>query len=796
MEKRKIILTLLLASITWLCSPTATAAQNARKFLLDATWRFSLGDNPKASNISFDDSKWRTLTLPHDWSIEQQIDKDAPAGNDGGYYPTGIGWYRKEYVVPASMKGEKIFLYFEGIYMNSSIYINGKLVGGHPYGYTSFFCDATQAIIPGKKNIIAVRVDNSQQKNCRWYSGSGIYRHVWLIHTPKLYIGNWGVQIHTPQISDTEATVEINTLVKNETNHNKKIKVVTQLSGTSQANTIVTIAANSEQRVKQLLHVKSPKLWNLTSPHLYEAQISICENNKVIDNYSQKFGIRSIRYSNKGFLLNGKKLNITGGCLHHDNGILGAAAFDRAEARKARLMKEAGFNAVRTSHNLPSEAFLNACDSLGLLVIDEAFDGWRDAKNKHDYSTLFDKYWQEDVEGMVLRDINHPSIIAWSIGNEVIERKKLEVITTARKLANKIREYDNRPITSALASWDKDWEIYDPLAAEHDIVGYNYMIHKHEEDHKRVPNRVMWQTESYPKDAFKNWTLVNDLDYIIGDFVWTSIDYIGESGIGRWWYDGDVPGEHYHRPLFPWHAAYCGDIDLTGWRKPISHYRSMLYNDTEKLYLAVKEPDGYKGKINTGLWAVWPTWESWNWPGWEGKNIEVEVYSRYPIVRLYLDDHLIGEKAVNRNTEMKAVFTIPYQEGTLKVEGIENGTIKESKTLSSASAPAAIRLTAGNKDMIANGEDLAFVQVEVIDKNGNLCPNAEIKLSAAVTGQGSLAAMGNANIKDTDSYVNNTHKTWKGRALVIVRSSHKKGKAALSIKADGIKGATVSLRIK
>lgn len=206
--------------------------------------------------------------------------------------------------------------------MNSSIYINGKLVGGHPYGYTSFFCDATQAIIPGKKNIIAVRVDNSQQKNCRWYSGSGIYRHVWLIHTPKLYIGNWGVQIHTPQISDTEATVEINTLVKNETNHNKKIKVVTQLSGTSQANTIVTIAANSEQRVKQLLHVKSPKLWNQTSPHLYEAQISICENNKVIDNYSQKFGIRSIRYSNKGFLLNGKKLNITGGCLHHDNGIL------------------------------------------------------------------------------------------------------------------------------------------------------------------------------------------------------------------------------------------------------------------------------------------------------------------------------------------------------------------------------------------------------------------------------------------------------------------------------------------
>lgn len=785
---------LLLTLLVSLCTVTICNASNAaRRTLFDSAWKFFLGDTPDAAKPAFDDSKWRTLTLPHDWSIEQGIDKDAPAGNDGGYYPTGIGWYRRAFTAPADSKGKKTFLYFEGVYMNSSVYVNGKPVGGHPYGYTSFYCDITSAIAPGKRNIIAVRVDNSQQKNCRWYSGSGIYRHVWLIQTPLTHIDNWGVRIHTPEVSDTEATVEINTIVNNESSTDKNLKVVAHTDGAQDAVCTISIPANSKKTVTQHLPVANPKLWDITTPNLYKATISIEDNGKTIDSYQQYYGIRTIEYSAKGFFLNGKKVNINGGCLHHDNGILGAAAYDRAEARKVKLMKDAGFNAVRTSHNLPSETFLDECDRQGLLVIDEAFDGWRDAKNKFDYSTLFDKYWQQDIEGMVLRDINHPSIMAWSIGNEVIERKKLEVVTTAHKLAAKIREYDNRPITSALASWDKDWEIYDPLAAEHDIVGYNYMIHKHDGDHKRVPGRVMWQTESYPKDAFRNWSLVNDHDYIIGDFVWTAIDYIGESGIGRWWYEGDVAGEHYHRPLYPWHAAYCGDIDLTGWRKPISHYRNMLYNDTEKLYMAVKEPDGYYGKINTGLWAVWPTWESWNWPGHEGKDIEVEVYSKYPYVRLYLNDKLIGEKQTNRNTEMKTIFNIPYQQGTLRAEGIDNGAVKENKVITTASEPYTLRLGVENNDIEANGEDLAFVQVEVVDKNGNICPNASVELETSVTGQGTLAAMGNADIKDTDSYTDTRHKTWKGRALIVIRSSKKSGKTRLKVTSHGIKGATATI---
>lgn len=785
--KKKVLIIMLMMGFGCLLPAVMYAAGLPRKTLIDSSWKFFLGDEQAASKSDYNDSKWRIVNLPHDWSIEHSIDEKALSGNDGGYRVAGIAWYRKELMVPAALKEEKVYLYFEGVYMNSSIYVNGQLIGGHPYGYTSFFCDATSAIIPDKKNVVAVRVDNSQQKNCRWYSGSGIYRHVWLIHTPKVHIENWGVAVHTPQVSASQATVQVKTMLNNETPVDKEVKVTVKVADAEDAVSTVIIPARGKKEVIQKLKVSHPKLWDINAPNLYDAHISILDNDKIIDTYSQSFGIRTIHYSVKGFFLNGRKLDLNGGCVHHDNGILGAAAFDRAEFRKVQMMKSAGFNALRTSHNLPSEAFLEACDRLGMLVIDEAFDGWRESKTPHDYASLFDKYWQQDIEGMVLRDLNHPSIIAWSIGNEVIERKKIEVVTTAHKLASKIREYDNRPITSALAAWDSAWEIYDPLAAELDITGYNYMIHKHAEDHQRVPDRVMWQTESYAKDTYQNWSLVHDFDYIIGDFIWTGIDYLGESGIGRWWYDGDVPGEHYERPLYPWHAAYCGDIDLTGWRKPISHYRNLLYNDTEKLYMAVREPDGYYGKIRTGLWTAYPTWESWNWPGHEGKNIEVEVYSKYPIVRLYLDDKLVGEKVVGRETEMKAVFSLPFKPGTLKVEGVENGVVKDAKMLSSASEPVAIRTKVENREMKADGTDLSFVQIEIVDREGRVCPNASVELEAIVTGSGVLAALGNADIKDPDTYADQIHKSWKGRALAVVRSTKKAGKVKLTIKSKGLK---------
>lgn len=786
---------IIIVAIALLCAiATSVKAADNRRQLFDFGWRFSLSADDKAKTTNFDDSRWRRIDLPHDWSIEGSVNRNNPSGNDGGYYPTGTGWYRKTFNMPSSAAGRKTWLYFEGVYERSEVYVNGIKVGGHPYGYTSFYCDVTSAVKPGRKNVVAVKADNSLQKNCRWYSGSGIYRHVWLITTDQLHIQNQGVFITTP--SKDRATVSVSIANEGKTERTATLKI--NLGGLGNAEQTVTVAAGDSITVTKEISLNNPKLWSTDTPNLYTADIELTSGSKAIDKVSQTFGVRTISYSAKGFWLNGKSMKLYGCCVHHDNGVLGAASFDRAEERKAELIKAAGFNAVRTSHNPPSEAFLSACDRIGLLVIDESFDGWRMAKNKHDYSTLFDQWWYDDVTAMVKRDRNHPSIFCWSVGNEVIERKKIEIVTTAHKLAKAVKEFDpTRPVTSALAAWDKDWEIYDPLAAEMDIVGYNYMIHKAPSDHLRVPQRVMMQTESYPKDAFKNWAMMADHDYVIGDFVWTGIDYLGESGIGRYWYDGETPGEHYHRPLYPWHGAYCGDVDLTGWRKPISHYRSILSGVSgEKMYMAVKEPDGYHGKIRTGLWAVWPTWESWNWEGHEGKPIEVEVYSRHQSVRLYLNGNLIGEKPTDRTHEFKATFTLPYATGTLKAEGFEGGKVVETQTLATAGKPTNIKATVDRKVVTANGQDLAYVTIELTDKNGNVTPNADNTLTFSVNGQATIEATGNANLQDTHCYKSHECKAWKGRAMAVIRSTRKAGNITLTVTSAGMKSVKVNIKSK
>jgi len=399
---------------------------------------------------------------------------------------------------------------------------------------------------------------------------------------------------------------------------------------------------------------------------------------------------------------------------------------------------------------------------------------------------------------MVQRDRNHPSIICWSIGNEVIERKDIRVITTARNLKKAILEWDDtRPVTEALCSWDSDWEIYDPHAEVLDVVGYNYMIHKHASDHQRNRQRVMWQTESYPRDAFKNWQLVQQYPYIVGDIVWTGLDYLGESGIGRNYYEGERPGEHYVDGGQPdWHGAYCGDVDITGWRKPISIYREMLWKEAydgefpSVLSIAVKEPDGYHGKIHQTAWSVWPTWYSWNWPGWEGKPIDVEVYTKAPEVKLFLNDKVIGTKAVSRDTEYKAVFTVPYEPGGLRAEASGLGVL-----LCTAGEPSALRLTPDRRVITADGQDLSFITVEVVDNKGWLCPDAAIPCEAIVKGEGQFLAFASADLKDRESYTSPRVTTWKGRALLVVRSTEKKGRTQISIKSS-LPTATLTLQSK
>jgi len=770
-----------------------------RKQLIDDGWQFRLTVNDSGDSV---DSPWTGVDLPHDWSVLNDFDSNAKAGNDGAYLPTGCGEYRKSLFIPkGGLDGRHTALCIDGAYMNVRLNVNGKPAGMHPYGYTSVIYDITPCLHEGYNELL-ISVDNSAQKNCRWYSGSGIYRHIWLLNTSDIAVKPWSLFVTTPNVTDVASSVKAMLTVENRSSEPSDITVrfsVIDAAGRVAATNSqqVKVAAGGQADASTLFASLPLGLWSPDTPTLHTLQVELLAHGEVVDKLSESFGVRSISYSaDAGFKLNDKLMLLNGSCVHHDNGLLGARSYDAAEARKVKLLKEAGFNAVRTSHNLPSPAFLDECDRQGLLVIDEAFDGWRESKTPHDYSGLFDRWWSEDVSAMVLRDRNHPSIICWSIGNEIIERKKPEAVTTARALAGQCREIDpTRPVTSALASWDSDWEIYDPLAAEHDIVGYNYMIHKAETDHERVPSRVMWQTESYPRDAFSNWAKVYDNSYIIGDFVWTGIDYLGESGIGRHYYEGESEGEHYHRDQWPWHAAFCGDIDLLGIRKPISYYRDMLHNpDRVKLYMAVREPNGYHGTIKETLWGTYPTLESWNWPGWEGKPIDVEVISRLGRVRLYLNDKLIGEKPVTRNEQFRAVFTLPYAAGRLQACAVDpDGTETERVTIETVGQPVAVRLVTDRVRLSADNQDLAFVTAVIVDSEGRVVPDATNRISFSVVGNGTIEATGSADIKDTEGYHRTSRKAWRGRAGAVVKSTHEAGTITLKATSPALTPATLTI---
>ena len=782
--KRIVFLVLLLSVLTGVNAQTS--------MLFDDGWNFTR--NGKTIRVN----------LPHDWDIYDAPDPATGAtGTGGGWFHGGKGEYRKTFKTP---NAAIVKLHFEGVYQKAEVYINGQKAGQHAYGYTPFTIDVTPYVYKDKReNEVVVKVDNSGQPNCRWYSGSGIYRHVWLQTKPAMHIAENGVFVTTQDVSADKATVKVEVTVANESDQDKSATVVVGI-----AQLMASIPAKQTKTLTTTYTVQKPNLWSPDNPYLYNTKVELKESGTIIDRQQVRFGIRSFSFNaENGFLLNGQPILMNGACVHHDDGVLGAMAFDAAEIRKVRLMKDAGFNLIRTSHNPTTRAFLDACDSIGMLVIGEAFDGWRTAKLKYDYSTLIDSCYREDIHAMVMRDRNHPSIISWSIGNEVIERKEIRVISTARQMKQAILELDNtRPVTEALCAWDRDWEIYDPHFEVLDIGGYNYMIFKHASDHQRNPKRVMWQTESYPRDAFRNWATVNDHPYVVGDMVWTGLDYLGESGIGRYYYEGERPGESFAEGGQPdWHGAYCGDVDITGWRKPISHYREMLWDvkgqwsKSKGLYMAVKEPNGYRGNIKETMWSVWPTWESWNWtgstdykgdavPSWEGKPIEVEVYTKAPEVKLYLNDKLVGTKQVNRETQFKAVFTVPYETGVLRAEA--GG---KSVALATAGEPARLRLTADRNVIAAGGQDLAYITVEVVDKEGRVCPDAAIPCEAIVKGQGQLMAFASADLKDREPKTSARVTTWKGRALLIVRSSKSRGKAQISIKSS-LPTATVTINSK
>jgi beta-galactosidase len=795
----KVFLLALLTAFPVLTGSASPSSGPRQRLQADLGWKFLMGDLTNAQNSELDDRAWRPVDLPHDWSIEGKFDRKNPMGGAGGFLPAGVGWYRRTFTVPGTWRGKQVWAEFEGVYMNSQVWLNGVKLGGHPYGYTTFAVDLTSALKPGRHNVLAVRVDNSQHKNTRWYSGSGIYRHVWLTVADPVHVAPWGVFVRTLEAHSELGKVALEIQVTNASTAASLVTLHTSLfgpdgkqAGESQGQS--HLAAGTTTPFSQSITVRAPALWSPPTPQLYRAVTEVQANGKTLDRVETPFGIRTLAWSvDHGLQLNGNILKLYGGCFHDDSGCLGVASFDRAEERRVEELLAAGFNAVRTSHNPPAPAFLDACDRLGLLVMDEAFDCWNVGKNSKDYHLVFKDWWQRDLEAMVRRDRNHPSIIFWSIGNEIPEAFQPLGADTGQLLADWVRKFDTtRPVTEAILGRPRQTQLetYDRHSAALDITGYNYAINSHAADHQRVPTRVMVSTESNPHDVFQSWAVVNDNSYVLGDFMWTAIDYLGEAGIGRWAVDASANG-HGGDAFFPSHGAYCGDIDLMGVRKPVSHYRNIVWDRGEKLYLTVQQPVLEGHKINIEGWAVYPTSPSWTWPGFEEKPVKVEVYSRADSVQLFQDDHLIGEKKTGRDQQFKAVFDVTYRPGKLRAVALQDGQKTDEKTLETVDAPAALRVTADRSTLAANGQDLLFATVEIVDRKGRWQPNAEPELTFAVDGASTFAGAGSGDVASTESYQSPTRKAFQGRAQVVLRSKRKAGSVTLHVRAKGLPEATL-----
>ena len=811
----------LCAIILFLYAGNETLSASERKINFNKDWKFHRGSVANAEQPEFNDSRWRKLDLPHDWSVEptpvrkegitigpfSKYNEGGAGGADLGQTLGGEGWYRKEFTILEADKDKLFILYFEGVYNQSEVWINGKKAYFNPYGYTSYKVDITEYCHPaGVSNVISVKVVNAGE-NSRWYTGSGIYRHVWLIKTDKLYLEEWDTFINVLGLTDKNAEVIFSTVIHNKNRQNTTVQLdikVFSPDGRKVLSVYDDVSISNETPISACFTIKNPQLWSIETPVLYTAEIALTSNGQEYDKISIPFGIRTISASaEKGFLLNGKSMKLKGGCIHHDNGLLGAVAIDRAEERKVELMKVNGYNAVRIAHNQVSEHFLDACDRLGMLVIHETFDQWQARKRKDDYHQFFDEWSDSDLAASVCRDRNHPSIIMWCIGNEIAQRADdPEGQDIAKRLIATIKKYDDSRFTTVGANdfWDRRregfrWETDSYRAFNNvDLAGYNYVWKQYEKDHAAYPDRIIYGSESYPKEAAENWNLVEKHPYIIGDFVWTAIDYLGEAGLAN----TRELAEGERLPQFmgwPWYNAWCGDIDFCGDKKPQSYYRDIVWRERE-ISMAVRPPVAEGKREHVNGWGWTNELLNWNWEGWEGQPMRVNVYSRSPKVRLYLNGNLIGEKEPGKEN-YTATFEIPYEPGELKAVNMARNRETSSVVFKTAGKPANIRLTADRQRIKADKNDLSYIKMELVDKDGILVPNSDIKVDIKSSGEGSVIASGNAAPDDMESFCSLTPKTFRGRAIAIVQpSGEKSGEINITVSAEGLPEAAITINTK
>jgi beta-galactosidase len=812
---------LVIATVVFLIQPFnySSAQNNTRQRLsMDFSWKFSQTDTIGASKIEFNDSKWRTLNLPHDWSIENEFVQNAPTGGGGGYLPTGIGWYRKHFNLPKSALSKSVWVEFDGVYQNSDVWINDHHLGHYPSGYMSFRYDLSPYIRPGE-NVITVRVDNSLQPNTRWYSGSGIYRHVWLSLADALHVAQWGTYITTPQVDSSSATVNIKTKIDNLSAVSKNAvlrSIVVDAKGNEVARTEspVSVPSKNQTETEQKITVTNPSLWSLETPVMYSLRSIVLDKGKIIDEASSPFGIRDIRYdAGKGFLLNGKRVKMNGVCLHHEAGSVGAAVPEAVWVRRLQILKDMGCNAIRTSHNPVAPEFLDLCDRMGLLVQNEIFDVWKAGKVKYDYAIYFNQWSQHDLVNFIHRDRNHPSVVMWSAGNEIGEQRQPQGHEVLRPLIETFhREDPTRPVTTG-----NDQIAADPTGATPqfldmlDIVGYNYVDRWHERretfyttDKIAHPNWKMVGTESVSISGIRGnyfgggfggvdssvirpanlstviraeqlWKYVSSHDFVIGDFMWTGIDYIGES---RW----------------PSKNSSSGVIDLCGFAKDPYYFYQSQWTTKPMIHL----------------------FPHWNWKGKEGKVIQVMAYTNCDSVELFVNGKSFGTKAlqfprpgnsggwnrydfmpVNTTTgDLHLTWDVPYEPGTLKAVGRKGGKIVVQEEIHTTGAPAAFRLSVDRNNIDADQRDVAHIKIEAIDANGNVIPDASEPVQIIVEGEGRLIGLDNSNPFDHTSMKSDHRNTFNGLALAVVQSNNKTGTIRVRTNSSSLKNASVEITTK
>ena len=786
-----------------------SAAQkiNKTKIPFDFEWRFALNDHPGAERPEFDDSKWRLVDLPHDFSIEHPFDSAYSTGAGGGYTYSGIGWYRKHFRSEPGFSGRKVEVLFDGVYRNSEVWINGHNLGIRPYGYSSFYYDLTQYLKPaGQENVIAVKVNTTEQPNSRWYTGSGIYRHVWLVAKNKLHIDQWGVFARTVEANNDKASIDISIELRNETRVDQPCTVITKLINgagkeAGRAESKVKAGSGLALKIEQHIRISKPSLWSVEQPNLYQLKVEVQSGGKVVDHYASPVGIRTCHFDpNKGFLLNGKQVKLKGVNNHHDGGPLGAAVLDGTHKRQLEILKSMGCNALRISHNPPSPELLAYADALGFVVIDELFDEWMDGKTPGGYAPHFMKWYEKDVENWIRRDRNHPCVIAWSIGNEVREQyNKDNALKIIPMLIAASRKYDTtRPFTAACN------EIVNAnsfgMADLLDIVGYNYQEAFYKKDHERYPNRVIFGSETviypyHPGDcwqlrSYDQWLEGQVKDYVAGEFLWTGFDYIGEAGIG----DVGTGCEFWKKwSGWPSRGASCGVIDMCGFPKPAYWFRKALWNQEPMVHIAVQTDTSARNRELCPFWS-WPKVEThWNHDR-KGDTLAVHVYTNVPEVELKLNGRSLGTRKWDINKEAFLFWEVPYEPGKLEAIGKTADGKRVSFAVQTASEPATIMLSSDKKVLKANRQDLSYVAVQMLDVNGLPVPFANNRITFEVTGAGKLAAVGNGDQQSHTPLKGNQMEAWLGKCMAIVQSTGRKGEITIIARSGSLPVATTTLK--